>query len=217
MKKEISCSKNTNENAPANLSDLRIEEITTYFKKLKKQSDCIEFEVECTESGVAAKIIGIDKDEDATAFERRTALHESTGMLQIAAGAQLLSQIASCENPTGVAESKASLEKASAMMMELQPQDAFEGLLISQMVATHSQAMNCFNRAEKSDLIAHREMYLRFADRFMRTFSIQMGTLSKYRRGGQQKVVVEHVNVNAGGQAIIGEVHHQGGGSDEKK
>jgi hypothetical protein len=33
-----------------------------------------------------------------------------------------------------------------------------------------------------------------------------METLKRYRTGGEQKVTVQHVNVNDGGQAIVGNV-----------
>jgi hypothetical protein len=36
-----------------------------------------------------------------------------------------------------------------------------------------------------------------------------MEALKRYRTGGQQKVTVEHVTVNAGGQAIVGAVAHR--------
>ena len=39
-----------------------------------------------------------------------------------------------------------------------------------------------------------------------------METLAKVRRGGEQKVIVEHVQVMPGGQAIVGNVSHYGGG-----
>jgi hypothetical protein len=41
---------------------------------------------------------------------------------------------------------------------------------------------------------------------------MQMETFKRYRTGGQQKVRVEHVTVNAGGQAIVGAVEPGGGG-----
>ena len=41
----------------------------------------------------------------------------------------------------------------------------------------------------------------------LRTFTAQVEALQRYRGKGQQKVTVEHVNVNAGGQAIVGTVH----------
>jgi hypothetical protein len=35
--------------------------------------------------------------------------------------------------------------------------------------------------------------------------------LAKLRRGGAQRVVVEHVHIHAGAQAIVGAVSHTGG------
>ncbi len=194
-----------------------LAKVTAYVDKTDKQQAPIEFEVECQEIGVFVKPVGIKKEGGD--MERHTALHNSTGMVHPSAGAQLLFQIATCENPKGEVNCKAALEKASCMMMELQPQDAFEGLLISQMVAAQNQAMDCLKWAGKAKFIDHREMHFRFADRFMRTFTAQMETLAKYRRGGQQKVTVEHVHVHEGGQAIVGNVenHGGGGGNDSKK
>jgi hypothetical protein len=40
------------------------------------------------------------------------------------------------------------------------------------------------------------------------TFAAQMEALKRYRSTGQQKVRVEHVTVQAGGQAIVGTVSH---------
>ena len=40
-----------------------------------------------------------------------------------------------------------------------------------------------------------------------------MEALNRHRGKGQQKVTVEHVTVNAGGQAIVGSVQPPGGGA----
>ena len=40
----------------------------------------------------------------------------------------------------------------------------------------------------------------------MTLYAKQLETLNKHRGKGQQKVTVEHVNVAAGGQAIVGNV-----------
>ncbi len=53
------------------------------------------------------------------------------------------------------------------------------------------------------------------AAKLLRTFAAQMEALKKYRTGGQQKMIVEHVHVHQGGQAIVGSVT-QGGGCDDK-
>jgi len=49
----------------------------------------------------------------------------------------------------------------------------------------------------------------------IRTFTSQMEALLKYRTGGEQKVTVHHVQVNEGGQAIVGNIS-QGGGCADK-
>jgi hypothetical protein len=53
-------------------------------------------------------------------------------------------------------------------------------------------------------------------NKLARTFTTEMEALKRYRTGGQQKVTVEHVTVQAGGQAIVGNVSHLGGGSSRE-
>jgi hypothetical protein len=48
-----------------------------------------------------------------------------------------------------------------------------------------------------------------------RTFAAQIETLKRYRSSGEQKVTVEHVTVNTGGQAIVGNVNHGGPGASK--
>jgi hypothetical protein len=49
-----------------------------------------------------------------------------------------------------------------------------------------------------------------------RTFTTQLEALKKYRSVGDQTVRVEHVTVNEGGQAIVGNVTTGGGGERRK-
>ena len=53
-------------------------------------------------------------------------------------------------------------------------------------------------------------------NKLCRTYSAQMEALRKHRNGGKQTVVVQHVNVNDGGQAIVGNVETGGRGNGEK-
>jgi hypothetical protein len=46
----------------------------------------------------------------------------------------------------------------------------------------------------------------------MRAYSAQVETLRRLRHGGDQYVRVEHVHVNDGGQAVIGNVKTAGSG-----
>lgn len=50
-------------------------------------------------------------------------------------------------------------------------------------------------------------------NKLARTFATQVEARKRCRIGGQQKVVVEHVTVNEGGQPIVGNVEAGGGGS----
>lgn len=55
----------------------------------------------------------------------------------------------------------------------------------------------------------------RQAAKLMRTFATMAECLRTYRGGGQQKMTVEHVTVQAGGQAIVGTVN-RGEGNAKK-
>jgi hypothetical protein len=106
-------------------------------------------------------------------------------------------------------------------MTGIGPQDALEGLLAAQMVSAHNQAMKCLLPANREgEPRDGRKLYMSFADRFMRTFVAQMEALSRYRKGGPQKVVFEHVHVYPGGQAMVGNVNQpesEGGRETEKQ
>ncbi len=99
------------------------------------------------------------------------------------------------------------------------PRDPLEGMLAAQMVATHESAMDCFRRAQiPGQTFEGRRMNLEFANKLVRSYATLVETLDKHRGKGQQVVRVEHVTVNAGGQAIVGTVsHEQGGGGDGRQ
>jgi len=93
------------------------------------------------------------------------------------------------------------------MFAEIKPQNGLEGMLATQMVATHSAAMECLRRAMiPSQTFAGAEQSLKHANKLLQTFARQLEALDKHRGKGQQKITVEHVTVEAGGQAIVGNV-----------
>lgn len=100
------------------------------------------------------------------------------------------------------------------MMADLSPKYGFEGLLISQMLATFNQAMYYIRDAnieENRGSTVIQDAIMNRAVKLMRLYNYQLETLDKHRNKGRQKMTVEHVHVHKGGQAIVGEVH-QGGG-----
>lgn len=88
----------------------------------------------------------------------------------------------------------------------INPQDQIEGMLAAQMIATHHATMDCFRIVASSGHIDVINQMSSSANKLSRTFMMQMEALNRYRGKGQQKMTVEHVHINSGGQAIIGNV-----------
>lgn len=103
-----------------------------------------------------------------------------------------------------------ALNALVAAIAELQPRDALERRLLVQALLVHHKAAQALVRASQTRWDSEREAQENRAMKFMRLFSQQMATLEKYRRNGQQTVVVNHVVAN---QAVVaGSVQTQGRG-----
>lgn len=99
---------------------------------------------------------------------------------------------------------------ALAAIDGIRPRDEIEAMLVAQMAVTHSLAMELVGRAHRAEMIPQLEGHTNLAAKMMRTYTAQVEALAKLRRGGEQKVRVEHVHVHPGAQAIVGNVTHQG-------
>jgi len=111
--------------------------------------------------------------------------------------------------PAGLGEDEKFKRIKSALLMlaRIKPRDEIEGLLAAQMVVTHSAVMDCFRRAMLNEQsFEGRDLNLKHAAKLMSIYTRQLEVLDKHRGKGQQKVTVEYVNVEAGGQAIVGNV-----------
>lgn len=78
--------------------------------------------------------------------------------------------------------------------------------------AIHASTTMLARRLNHVDTIPQQDAAERALNKLARTFATQMEALKRYRTGGQQKVTIEHVTVNAGGQATAGTVEAGGGG-----
>lgn len=111
-----------------------------------------------------------------------------------------------------------SIGLALSLQHSIQPKDELEALLASQMAGAHHLAMRFMKRASDDQSTEVLNANVERATKMMRTFTAQMEALNRYRGKGQQKVTVEHVTVNQGGQAVIGVIEKAGGGGgDEQK
>jgi len=108
-------------------------------------------------------------------------------------------------------------EMTRALMEGIGPQDALEGMLAAQMVAVHNKCMSFLHDAQYTQPGSENEDYkLKQSMKLMSTFARQMDTLRNYRRKGEQKITVERVDVQSGGQAIVGNVS-TGDGKPKRK
>jgi hypothetical protein len=95
-----------------------------------------------------------------------------------------------------------------ALIEGAKPQGEIEAALVVQMACTHAASMAVLARLVGGHGPDDRTMAVRAsaAGRLLRAYATQVETLRRLRNGGSQIVRVEHVHVNEGGQALIGNV-----------
>ena len=105
------------------------------------------------------------------------------------------------------------MNAAAAAVAGIEPQNEAEAMHAVLMVGTHSVAMDMLSRAKQASNPDQLERFGTLATKLLRTYTTQLEALAKIRRGGAQKVIVEHVHVYAGGQAIVGSITGGQGGA----
>jgi hypothetical protein len=120
--------------------------------------------------------------------------------------ASLLQLQAAARSPFGTI-SETHINAALAMIEAAAPKDEIEAALAVQMAACHAAAMAVLAKLDVAFATERRvAAFGSAAARLMRTFATQVEVLRRLRNGGQQFMRVEHVHVNDGGQAVIGNV-----------
>ena len=103
-----------------------------------------------------------------------------------------------------------------AIVRDIAPRDAIERLLAVQMATTHVALIRQGKRMANADQLPQFEANERAYNKLARTFAAQVEALRKHRNGGKQTVVVQHLNVADGAQAVIGNVQTGGEGQRER-
>jgi hypothetical protein len=103
-----------------------------------------------------------------------------------------------------------------SIIRDLAPRDPVESMLAVQMAATHVATIRAGRRMAHSETLPQVEAHYTGFNKLARTFAAQVEALRKYRNGGKQTVIVQHVNVADGGQAIVAHVQ-TGGRADDGK
>ena len=125
--------------------------------------------------------------------------------------------MASVKSLLGVVGNKEeSINGVMAALQAINPRDELEGMLAIQMTGIHFMAMTMMRRAMLSETVDAVDSCTNRVTKLSRTFTAQMEALGRHRGKGQQKMVVEHIHVNEGGQAVIANVEQGGRGGNKK-
>jgi hypothetical protein len=118
-----------------------------------------------------------------------------------------LQQLIAAARLPGSGISEVAVNASLAFIESAKPQDEMECALVIQMACTHTAAMAVLKRiggGHGSDRGV--AAMASAASRLLRAYATQVETLRRLRNGGSQFVRVEHVHINEGGQAVIGNV-----------
>jgi hypothetical protein len=120
--------------------------------------------------------------------------------------ASLVQIQSACRSPWG-GISELSMNAALAMIEAAAPKDEIEAALAVQMACAHIAAMAVLAKMDAAFGTEQRvAAFGSTAARLMRVYATHVEVLRRLRHGSQQVVRVEHVHVNDGGQAVIGNV-----------
>jgi hypothetical protein len=136
-------------------------------------------------------------------------LMEALGTTSVSFMEELLNQIANASPRDGKTD-EGKLNFMLSVIRGVEPRDQLEAMLAAQMAAVHMATMTMARRLACVETIPQQDSAERAFNKLARTYATQIEALKRYRTGGQQKVTVEHVTVNEGGQAIVGNVTHGG-------
>jgi len=100
----------------------------------------------------------------------------------------------------------------SALLCSIDPRNALEACLAIQLVGVHYQTVALLSKAAKCDFLDTKEHYLKVAVKLSKHYVGQVEALKRLRSKGEQRMVVEHVNIHSGAQAVVGQLDAPRGG-----
>lgn len=103
------------------------------------------------------------------------------------------------------------INQVMPLVLAIKPENEVETMLAVQMVGIHIMSMEMMRRAMQRDHggeVVNNNVNR--VTKLSRTFIGLLEALNKHRGKGKQKITVEHVTVNEGGQAVVGNVEYGG-------
>ena len=201
--------KATDQRPPYVSSQLEREAIARVGERRARRAPSPQFKIE--QNGPSTVSIAVDHP-DPRMGHILLADALATGDFEFSSG--LLTQLVDASR-SGKIATKRELDFTLALVRGINPKDETEALLAAQMAAVHNATMVAARRLNFVETVPQQDSASTMLNKLARTFAAQVEALKKYRSAGEQTIKVQHVTVNDGGQAIVGDVS-QGGGGTEK-
>jgi hypothetical protein len=113
---------------------------------------------------------------------------------------------------TQLADSAGVFEMAVETAQSVKAKNSTERMLAHQMAAAHHHAMRLLAEANQQGDPQIKSRLINSSTRLMEAFCKGALTLQRLQTGSSQVMTIQHVQINAGGQAIVGNVR----GNNEK-
>jgi len=143
-------------------------------------------------------------------------LSEATGLEGYSAGTTFLFRMAIPLQRTNGERYYTTLNEFGDYLKEFKPKDAIEGSLAAQAIVCQEKGMDLLSSANKQQHPKWAQIQFNAAFKLLGKSQNALQALISYRRGGEQRVVVQHVQVNDGGKAIVGGNMAMGGGANQE-
>ena len=158
------------------------------------------------EEAILAEIARTMGEQTDGGFHRRF-LRRATGVENLEVAGRLVTDLGNCPKVVKYSNDYEEIFASAAHLFEMRPTNVVEAMLCIQLTATYQAGLKLLRNALlDGQTFEGKEMNLQRATTLMRLSLQQMEQLAKMQGNTpvQQKVVVEHVNIGPGGQAVVG-------------
>ena len=180
------------EKPPYEPTPIEAEAIAAYRVAKATRGSCLKVSIE----GDVAKI----NHDHPDAFTGAVAVMRAMGTTDLDFFDGLMLQLVNASKGQGPSENAVNF--MLAVIKGIEPRDQIEAMLAAQMAAVHMASMAFARRLAHVENIPQQDSAERAFNKLTRAFVAQVEALKRYRSGGEQKVIVQHVHVGEGGQAI---------------
>lgn len=150
--------------------------------------------------------------DDEKEYRLGPTLNERLGMAQSCAAHRLARDLADATRRSPRETELDPAFCAPVMMMEgMRPTNDAQAIIASQLAALAPLMLIATGEATRATTFQGSSLWSAEAVKLAKASANLAETLARLQRGGEQRVVVQHVDVREGGQAIIGAVHRAGG------